>query len=250
MDQIFHPQSRRSHSNNDAEQQTNHGGDAITGRMTFLPYWDEPSGGRYYMHVGGDFSFRVPPDQTARFGYWPGFRPGSFDNIVWPRWADTGIIAANNVLLLDVEWAWIMGPFHVLTEYATNHVDQIGGPDLSFTAWYVEAGWFLTGESRPYQQEMARFNRVTPYESFFFTRTRQGVRSGSGAWQVVFRIDDLNLNNGNIQGGRLVDLSFGVNWYLNPYSRVYFNYVHAMLDRGGAANNYGNLFGVRAQFEF
>lgn len=237
-------------SNDDGEEQTNRGGEAVTGRLTYLPIWDEPSGGRYYMHVAGDFSYRLPPQKAVRFGYWPGFRPGSFDNIRWPRWADTGLIAANDVLLLDAEWAWVMGPFHVQAEYATNYVNQIGGPNLTFTAWYVETGWFLTGESRPYQQEMAIFNRVTPFESFFFTRTKDGIRRGSGAWQVVFRIDDLNLNNGNIEGGRLVDYSVGVNWYLNPYTRMYFNYVHADLHSAQPGANYGNLWGLRAQFEF
>jgi phosphate-selective porin OprO/OprP len=236
-------------TNNEGEEQTNRGGEAVTGRLTYLPYWDEPSEGRYYMHLGGDFSFRVPGQQTARFGYWPGFRPGSFDNIVWPRWADTGNIAANNVTLFDLEYACVLGPFHVMSEFATNYVDQIGGPNLMFTAWYVETGWFLTGEHRPYQQEFATFNRVTPFEPFFFARTKDGIRRGRGAWQVVFRLDDLNLNNGNIEGGRLVDYSFGLNWYLNPYTRMYFNYVHAALDRG-TPGSYGNLFGMRAQFEF
>jgi len=238
-----------ANSNDDGEEQTNRGGVAVTGRMTYLPYWDEPSDGRYYMHVGGCFSFRVPGEETSRFGYWPGLRPGSFDNIVWPRWADTGVISTNNVTLADVEWAWVLGPFHVQAECAGSFVDQIGGPDLAFTAWYVEAGWFLTGEHRPYQQEMAIFNRVTPLEPFFFVRTPDGLRRGRGAWQVVGRIDDLNLNNQNIQGGRLVDLSFGVNWYANPYTKFYFNYVHAMLNRG-EPGSYGNLFGLRAQFEF
>jgi phosphate-selective porin OprO/OprP len=236
-------------SNDDGEEQTDRGGTAVTGRATFLPYWDEPSDGRYYMHVGGCFSYRLPPDQTSRFGYWPGFRPGSFDSIIWPRWANTGLIPTNDVTLLDFEWAWVMGPWHVQAEFASNHVDQIGGPNLNFYAWYVETGWFLTGEHRPYQQEMAIFNRVTPFESFFAARTKDGIRRGRGAWQAVFRIDDLNLNNGNIQGGRLVDLSFGVNWHLNPYSKIYFNYVHAMLNRD-EPNSYGDLFGMRAQFEF
>ncbi len=236
-------------SNDVGEEQTSQGGEAITGRMTFLPYWDEPAQGRYFMHVGADFSFRLPAEETTRFGYWPGFRPGSFDNIDWPRWADTGDIAASDVTLFDLEWAWIMGPFHVQAEYATSLVNQIGGPNLTFNAWYVEAGWFLSGESRPYLQEMAIFNRVTPFEPFFSTRTQNGVRRGRGAWQVAFRIDDLNLNDQNIEGGRLVDLTFGLNWYLNPYTRFYFNYVHAMLSQG-APGSWGNLFGLRMQFEF
>lgn len=236
-------------SNDDGEEQTDRGGEAITGRMTYLPIWDEPSDGRYYMHVGGCFSYRAPARQQVRYGYWPGFRPGAFDTIVWPRWNDTGLVPIHDAALFDLEWAWIMGPFHIQAEYAASFVDQIGGPDLAFTAWYVETGWFLTGESRPYQQEMAIFNRVTPFESFFSTRTKDGICRGRGAWQVAFRVDQLNLNNQNIQGGNLVDLTLGLNWYLNPYTRVYFNYVHAML-LGGEPANFGNLFGVRAQFEF
>jgi phosphate-selective porin OprO/OprP len=237
-------------SNDDGEEQTDRGGTAVTGRLTFLPYWDEPSDGRYYMHVGGDFSYRRPAQQTARFGYWPGFRPGSFDNIVWPRWAETGLIAANDVQLYDVEWAWVMGPVHVQAEYAASLVNQIGGPALDFHAWYVEVGWFLTGESRPYLQEVGIFNRVTPFEPFFFNRTRRGLRAGLGAWQIAARIDDLKLNDRDIQGGRLLDVTFGLNWHLNPYTRFSFNYVHASLTRGAPGKTHGDLYGMRAQFEF
>lgn len=231
------------------EEQTDRGGTAITGRTTFLPIWDERTEGRYYMHLGACFSHRWIGDRTTRWGYWPGFRPGSFENIVWPRWAETGIIQTETVDLFDVEWAWISGPFHVQAEYAANVIQQVDGPRLAFQAWYVETGWFLTGESRPYQQEMAIFNRLTPNRPALLTRERN-PKGGLGAWQVAFRVDYLNLNDHNIQGGRLVDLTFGLNWYINPYTRMDFNYVHAMLDRGAPGRSAGNLFGLRAQFEF
>lgn len=237
-------------TNDEGEEQTDRGGEALTGRLTFLPYWDEPSDGRYFMHLGGDFSYRRPPQQIARFGYWPGFRPGSFDNVKWPRWADTGNIAASDVQMFDVEWAWVMGSVHVQAEYAASLVNQIGGPDLAFSVWYVETGWFLTGESRPYLQETGIFNRVTPYEPFFFNRTRRGLQAGLGAWQVAFRVEELNLSDRNVQGGRLFDLTFGLNWHLNPYTKFYFNYVHAILRRDVPGTSTGNLYGLRAQFEF
>ena len=237
-------------SNDYGEEQTDRGGTAFTGRLTALPYWDEPSDGRYFMHIGGDYSYRRPPRQTSRFGYWPGFRPGSFDNINWPRWADTGNIPTEDVQLFDLEWAVVMGPWHVQAEYAASLVNQIGGPDLAFGAWYVETGWFLTGESRPYLQETGIFNRVTPYEPFFFNRTRRGLQAGLGAWQVAFRVEELDVSNQNVQGGRLVDLTFGLNWHANPYTKVYFNYVHAILRRDAPGTSTGNLYGLRAQFEF
>ena len=33
-------------------------GQALTMRGTFLPWWDEASDGRYYMHLGAAYSYR------------------------------------------------------------------------------------------------------------------------------------------------------------------------------------------------
>jgi phosphate-selective porin OprO/OprP len=237
-------------SNDFDELQTDRGGEALTGRITYLPIWDEPSEGRYYMHVGACGSLRWPGDRQARYGYWPGFRPGAFDNIVWPRWVDTGLIPADNMQLFDLEWATVWGPVYAQAEYARTFVTQINGPNLTFDAWYAEVGWFLTGEHRPYLRETAIFNRPQPFENFFRVKTTRGIRGGIGAWEVACRADYLNLNDQNIQGGKLFDLTFGLNWYINPYTRVYFNYVHAFLTRGAPGQSDGNLFGLRAQFEF
>lgn len=237
-----------SDNNAIGDEQTDSGGEAVTGRMTYLPIWDEPSEGRYYMHTGACFSVRRPVDNRARFGNWPGFRPGAFDNIVWPQWADTGNINSDVYSLIDFEWAWVHGPFYAQTEWCGTFANQVAGPNLFFDAWYVETGWFLTGEHRPYQKEMAIFNRVTPFEPFFRVRTPRGIQTGKGAWQVAFRVDYLDVSDQNIQGGKLLDLTVGLNWYLNMYTRVYFNYVHAILERPDTST--GNLFGLRAQFEF
>lgn len=237
-------------SNDDGGSQTDRGGTSVTGRATYLPMWDDPSDGRYLMHVGGCFSHRSVGDRVSRFGYWPGFRPGSFEGIVWPRWADTGNIATHQVDLFDVEWAWVNGPFHAMAEYAVNMVNQVDGPRLVFQAWYFETGWFLTGESRPYLREVGVFNRVIPFENAFLANTSRGMRRGRGSLQAVFRVDYLDLNDQNIRGGRLFDLTWGLNWYVNPHTLMSFNYVHAQLERGAVGMSYGNLFGLRAQFEF
>lgn len=38
-----------------------------------------------------------------------------------------------------------------------------------------------------------------------------------------------NLNDGIIQGGEMSEITFGVNWYLNPATKIMFNYVYADL---------------------
>lgn len=237
-------------SNDFDEQQTDRAGQAVTGRVTWLPIWDEPSNGRYYMHVGACGSVRLPGDRRVRYGYWPGFRPGAFDTIVWPRWADTGFINASQIELIDFEWALVWGPTYLQSEYARTFVRQSDGQNLQFDAWYLEAGWCLTGEHRPYILETATFTRLNPFENFFRARTPRGMRTGRGAWQIAARLDYLNLNDKNVQGGRLVDVVLGVNWFVNPYTRVYFNYAYAALTRGEPGATEGNLWGMRAQFEF
>jgi len=234
-------------TNDVGDQQFDTSGNSVTGRITYLPFWQEADDCYHFMHLGACFSSRWFGSQTVRYGYWPGARPGAFDNIFWPLWVDTGAIDADSANLFDLEWAWVRGRWHAQAEWATSLVNQRGGPNLTFGAWYFETGWFLTGESRPYLRETAIFNRVTPRRPFLF---RNGGLSGIGAWQVAFRLDDLDVTDNNVQGGRLVDLTAGLNWHLNPYTKMYVDYIHPFLTRGAPGRSEGNLVVLRAQFEF
>ena len=57
---------------------------------------------------------------------------------------------------------------------------------------------------------------------------------GWGAWELAFRIDSIDLTDGNITGGEAMTYVFGVNWYWNPNMRVMFNFVIGDLDESGA----------------
>ena len=77
-------------------------------------------------------------------------------------------------------------------------------------------------------------------------------KGGLGAWELAARYDQINLNDGGIQGGRQEDVTVGINWYPDkgirfmanwinvvnlsaPYNRPYLNGIHP------------NIFVVRAQ---
>jgi phosphate-selective porin OprO/OprP len=74
------------------------------------------------------------------------------------------------------------------------------------------------------------FDRVRPYENFFRVRTcDDDVQTGIGAWEVAYRFSYIDALDGMTAkgAGRAADHTFGVNWYLNPFTRIMFNYVHS-----------------------
>ena len=65
---------------------------------------------------------------------------------------------------------------------------------LFFYSYYVQVGYFLTGESKAYDYQKGLVGRIIPYENAFGTRTPKGNIFGSGAWQVLGRFQQLDLN--------------------------------------------------------
>ena len=48
----------------------------------------------------------------------------------------------------------------------------------------------------------------------------------------------------------MTDFTFGVNWYLNNYSKIQFNYIRAFLDNPANTSTTTDIFGLRAQLDF
>jgi len=223
-------------------------GQALTARVTWLPYYDQT--GQSYTHVGAGFSHRTPPAGAFAFLAFPEAQAGAPNGNI-PPFVSTGIIAAENQQLLDVEYAWIRGSLSFQTEFVLVPVAQTGGPDLTFHAGYAYVSYFLTGEHRPYDKKHGIFDRVVPFENFFRVRTEEGpIAMGRGAWEVAARWSYIDLTDENIQGGVLHDITLGLNWYLNPYTRVKWEYIHADLDRAPIGDSTTHIFGMRADIDF
>jgi phosphate-selective porin OprO/OprP len=222
---------------------------AVDGRLTFMPWYDEPSGGRYYMHLGTAHSYRRTTDHLISFSAQPEARLGAASPNV-PDFIDTGDIASLEYQLHEVEFAASLGSLYLQSEYFWVPVGQINGPNLMFTGWYAQAGYFLTGEHRPFRRETATFDRVMPLTEFFLVRTRRGIGYGWGAFELATRVSQVDLNDANIRGGRLTDLTAGLNWYLTPYMRFMTNYVHPLLNRDDATIAGTHIVGMRMQYDF
>jgi phosphate-selective porin OprO/OprP len=244
-------------------------GQALTMRGTWLPWWDDASDGRFYMHLGAAYSYRDAYNDQVRFRNTPEIRkqqpanvlgpvkvpPSNYQNGVpspfAPIFVDTGNISANNFQLFDPEFALIMGPLSLQSEYAFAMVDQIGGPSLFFNGYMAQVSYFLTGEHRPYDRKLGIHKRMEPFEDFFRVRTAsRGIQTGLGAWEIAARFSNIVLNDANIKGNNLTDFTIGLNWYINPYTRWKFNYVRAFLQDDRVGNSLTDAYGMRFDFDF
>ena len=241
----------RSNSNNFGDDSSDTGGNALTTRVTWLPYYDLDTGGRSFVHVGAGYTYRSADNHELQFQSFPEARAGApSTNSGIPPFVDTGIIDAWNDQRLGLEFSLVRGPLYVQSEYMCSRVDQIGGQSLFFSGAYAYVTYFLTGENHTYNKQSGTLDRVYPYENFFRVRTNDGTQTGKGAWEIAARWSHIDLNSQNIQGGRLTDLTLALNWHLNPYTRLHWEYVYAMLNRAPVGDSFAQIAGMRFDIDF
>lgn len=197
----------------------------ITARLTGLPLYAD--GGRRLLHLGLAASTRDPGEGPVRFRARP-------EAHLSPRFADTGGLLVDRVELLDLELAFVNGPFWAAAEWTSAElrdatIGQLNRADLSFAGGNIQLGYFLTGEHRPYRTSSGAFDRLRPASAFL-------GRRGSGAWEVALRYSTLDLDDGGVRGGSIDNWTLGVNWYLNSAARIMLNYVDSELEGVGTAD--------------
>jgi len=221
---------------------------AVTGRLTGLVWYDEGTAGRDLLHLGLAYSARLPRLDQVRFRVRPEVRLGAAEPNI-PFFVDTGNIPARFYQLLGGELFWVRGPFSLQGEYVAVPVSTIDRGAVYFQTWYLMASLFLTGEHRTYRKRTGQLERINPKRDFV-RKDGGGLFLGPGAWEVACRVSHADLNNGGVTGGRLTDTTLGLNWYMNPYTRLTFNYIRANLLAPGGPGGAADFYGVRFNFDF
>jgi phosphate-selective porin OprO/OprP len=228
---------------------------SFTARIAGTPYYDEHNG-RCLLHLGVGYSARRT-----------GQNPGTLGNGLWL--GDLEMDDRTSLLKIQLnpreefnvynfEAAWMRGPFSLQGEY---YYAETGGASGIYTnGAYLQASYFITGENRGYDRRMKAFYRVHPYEPFFLINTCDGCSGGLGAWELAVRWSwkDLDSIPALLPGGAFPptvigtqeNITLGCNWYLNPYSRVMFNYVHSISDYTFFGKSEGDHFGLRFQIDW
>jgi phosphate-selective porin OprO/OprP len=120
-------------------------GQRVSGRVTYVPYYDEPSNGRYVVHTGAGVLYTKDQDGLARFRARPQIHEGPF-------LIDSGPIAAGEYTSGNLEFATVWGPFTVQSEAFLCNVNRIGEDSAWIGGAYVHCSYFLTGENRIYER--------------------------------------------------------------------------------------------------
>jgi phosphate-selective porin OprO/OprP len=212
-------------------------GGGVAGRLTGLVM--NADEGKKLLHVAVSGVQWDPRGEVQRFRARPELHLAGY-------LVDTGNMPTETGTTIGVELAGVFGPAHFQGEYMMATVGALGdtAEDASFSGYYIQGGYFLTGESRAYKGT-----------SFDRTKTKSDFldEGGLGAWEVVARYSSLDLNDegAGVLGGKMDDVTVGLNWYMSSYARFMFDYVMATVsDADGEEVGKESALAARMQFDF
>jgi len=216
----------------------------LAGRLVLQPFRNTSIGLLKGLQVGGNFTWG-PDHITSAQG-----RTGARTDPRFVYFVSQPTKGDRTRFGGDIAWLW--GPAGVKFEYAEQHNDRedcgvlssgrcAGGADLDeivARGFYASATYLLTGETKPLNGPVIPRRNFSPLPG----------RLGPGAWelgvryaQLQFRSDDPvdfldgNITNGITGGGLTAEngvdaVTAGVNWYLNPRTRMMFNWTNYWYD--------------------
>lgn len=239
---------------------------AAVGRVAYRPIASDDVN----LAFGGDFTYVVKlPDSAAGPNSPHAFtlseRPELNVDDQSIRLISSGAIDASHVFEWGLEAAGNYRNFYGQGGYFGFDIARRGLgnptnlPDPNFNGWYVQGSWILTGEEKKYKPETGSFGAPKPNDPFTIDK------AGIGAWEVVARYSDLDLNYhagafgtatpvGGIRGGDQRIGTVGINWYPNQVLRFMLDYQHTDVSKlsgtGDHANARLDAISLRTQISF
>ena len=202
---------------------------AITSRISGLAVKNEKA----LLHLGASYSYRKPQEDKT-YGY--SVRP---ETHISDKYIKTNVDGVENVNLFNLEAALVNGSFSIQSEFSNAKAKSTISNE-SFKSFYAQASYFLTGEKRVYKNSISGFNRVKPNSNF--------GANGMGALEVALRFSSIE----GMDDDKMSNVTAGVNWHLNPATRVMANYVVSNIKNNTQFIGDGSFsaFQMRFQIDF
>jgi phosphate-selective porin OprO/OprP len=233
-------------------------------RLAFNPI----HGADYDVHLGANIQGILDPADTAagpvstravRLQERPELRVSGI------RLVDTGAINSDGLTAYGLEagasWKNLYGSsewyrFDVSRRATAPAVSPF---DPSFSGWYLQGAWAITGEHHAWTNANGGFVGIRPAKTF------DPTKGAWGAWELAARYSELGLNDrdglagavtpaGGIRGGEQKISTLGLNWYPNNVVRFLLDYQWTRVDRlnaaGASIGEDVNAVSFRSQFAF
>jgi phosphate-selective porin OprO/OprP len=241
---------------------------AVTVRGTVAPLNREVNGVNQVVHLGASYRHRDAGELNDETTDFYEYRARNSDLHLADRLVDTPkIFERDDMFVLEAAFVW--GSFSMQGEYAQLEGDiptsffapGTRGVDPTYEGWYVDASWYITGETRNYEASEGIFGR---------TKVKRPVFDGSGghgwgAWQIAGRYDVINLGDdaalipGCGECGDQETWLIGLNWLLTDYTAIKLNVTQSNITGGNNAprgsgsgfnrNDGAETTGVGARFQ-
>lgn len=241
----------RTSTDNGGQSVGDRGDWAVTTRLTGLPVY-EPDDDRFQLaHLGVAFSHRIPDRGVVNLSPTPQSNLLTVEDNPASPFLPPVAIPADSQQLYNLQAARVSGPFSLQAEWFGTTVRRTTGGVVFLHGFYADASYFLTGEHRGYEPGRGVFGRVSVRRPLL--RSGGAPVGGCGAVEVAARFSFADFRSPNLPpaadgsptGAVLYQLTAGVNWYLNDYTRVMFNYTAGFPDPVGRPAAAAHLFSLR-----
>jgi len=197
-----------------------------------------PSG---FLHVGGWYVHEDYGVDTNRINRTPRVASRFNDNV---RVSASAINDVTGEKVWGAELGGTWRNFWAFAETSETTLRSTSVGEVDQKAHSAYAGWLITGEKPGFSARSGVWGT---------TRVARPVTDGGiGAWELAARWDKYDFTDA-ARGGEGDSWTLGLNWYLNNWSRVMFNYVRWNTDNqvgAYAGQDSGNTFNIRTQVVF
>lgn len=186
----------------------------VISRIGFLPIYDE--GENKLLHVGINFRYGEPVNEEMQLRSRPEANPA-------PYFLSTGKFQTNQSNHIGYEIYFSQGSWMFGSEYYAHRFNSSSANNPIFYGGDIVASYMFTGESRPYKTSTSIYGFVPVNKPVF--------KGGPGAWEALIRFSTLDLDAGNLKGGKFWRITPMLNWYLSKDVRFGLAYGYGVLDR-------------------
>jgi phosphate-selective porin OprO and OprP len=183
-------------------------------RFGWLPVYSKDK--KTVMHIGASYRYGVVENGEMRVRSRPEANPA-------PYFVDSEKFRTHHSNQLGWEVYFSTGSWMFGSEYYFHQFSSTEKENPVFHGGDAVASFIITGEARPYSTVSGIYGFVPVKKSVF--------QGGPGAWEVLLRYSNLDLNDGKISGGKFWRITPMVNWYLNENVRFEIAYGYGVLSR-------------------